>query len=113
MIVDGDGENALRAVLPHDILIEVMLDIGRLFKLGGDFFLGLFPVFRNDVIAEIDAFVTDIDGRPRDQLAYFIAAFPAKGTPQMSIHLLLLGHASSCVTYPWRRLWLRPQTPRT
>ena len=80
VIIDGDGEHALRLVLPDDILIELLLDLGGLFE---------FDLFRRlvgghlfeHIAAEFDAFVTDEHAvRSRDEFFYFGAFLPAEGT---------------------------------
>ena len=85
-----------------------MFDFSRLFELRGNFFFGFFPILSDDVIAEVDTFITDIDRRPGDQLPNLITALATKRTPQVSVHLFLLSHVPSCVTYPWPRLRTHP-----
>jgi len=94
--VYGHGEDSFRAILTDHILIEVMFDFSRFLQLRGNLLLGLFPILRNDVIAEVYTFVADVDGWSGDELAYFISALPAKRASQVPINLFLFSHAASC-----------------
>jgi hypothetical protein len=49
----------------------------------------VFELFANDVIAQFDAFVTDEDGRTRNQLANFVLALAAKRTVKVFSVLVL------------------------
>ena len=75
VVVDGDGEDLLRAVLVDDVLIEVLLDDVRLVlledlvKLGGEvrlLFLGRVLFVELDVVGELlDAVLADAEARGR------------------------------------------------
>ena len=108
MVVDRDGENFLGPFLSDDVLVEVMLDVGGFLKFGRDFFLCFFPILRDDVVAQIDTFVADVHRRSGNQFADFVPAFPAERTTKVTIHLFLLGHASSRITCPWPRPYPTP-----
>src|SRR4029078_3057528 len=95
VIMDRHGENFFGPFLSDDILIEAMLDLGGFLEFGRNFFLCLFPVFGDDVVAQIDTFVANVDRGSGDEFADFGAALPAERTAKVSIHLFLLGHASS------------------
>lgn len=75
VVVDGDGEDLLRAVLVDDVLIEVLLDDVRLVlledlvELGGEvrlLFLGRVLFVELDVVGELlDAVLADAEARGR------------------------------------------------
>ena len=64
VVMNGHRKNFLRPLLSHDVLVQVVFDFHRLFELRRNLFFGLFPILGNDVVAEIHAFVADIDGGP-------------------------------------------------
>src|SRR2546427_12073092 len=99
MVVDGDRQDLFRPILPDDILIQVVLDFGRLAELRGDLLFRLFPVLRDDVVAEIHTLVADIDGGAGDQLADLVTAFPTERTPQGPGRLFLLLHVASIPSF--------------
>src|SRR5262249_45239612 len=78
VIVDGDGQDLLRAILADHVLIEDVLDLGGLGVASEVTALFLFPLLPDDVVAEVDALVTDVDGGAGDQLADVVLAFPAE-----------------------------------
>ena len=66
VVVDGDGEDLLRALLADDVVVEDRLDLGRLGDGGGaGVRLVLLDLLGDDVVAEADALVADVDGRAR------------------------------------------------
>src|SRR5262249_39364914 len=82
VIVNGDGEDLLGALLADDVLIEDVPDLGGL-REGSDLArLLLFPPLRDDVVTELDALVADVDGRPCDQLADIVLTLAAERTLQ-------------------------------
>jgi hypothetical protein len=68
VVVDRDGELLLRLLLADDVLVEELLDLARLRQLRLGLGLVEDPVLRDDVEADVDALVADVDRRPRDQL---------------------------------------------
>jgi hypothetical protein len=96
VVVYGNGEDSLGTILPHHVLIKVVFDFGRFLQLRRYFFLSLFPILRNDVVAEVDTFIANVDGGTGDELTHFVTAFPAKRASQVPINLFLLSHAASC-----------------
>ena len=69
VVIDGDGEDLLGVVLAHDVFVEALVDLlgregvgagcdvpsGAGHAVGGGF-------LRDDIAAQVDAFVADIDG---------------------------------------------------
>src|SRR6267142_662059 len=78
VVVNGDGEHLLGALLADDVLVENVLDLGGLGE-GADLpRLLLFPLLGDDVVAELDALVADVDGGARDVLAHVVLALAAE-----------------------------------
>jgi hypothetical protein len=88
--VDRDREEPLGPLLSHDVLVEDFLDLGR----GGDLGdrLGDLPllVLRQDLVAERNALVADVHGRPGDELPDGVLGLSAERTAQV----LVAGHLS-------------------
>src|SRR4029078_7152378 len=95
--MNGHGENFLGPFLSNDVLIQVGFDFHRLVELRGNIFFGFFPIFSDDVITEVDAFIADVDGGSGNQSADFVAALSTERATEMSINLIPLCHASSPV----------------
>src|SRR5262249_37749940 len=81
MVIDGDRERLLGAILPDHVLVELVENITRRRdlalrnpRLGG----GL--LFLDDLAAQVDTLVTDVDAtRPRNETLHLILALAAKG----------------------------------
>src|SRR5581483_4446955 len=85
VVVHRDREDLLRPLLPDHVLIEHLPDLGRLrHRRGGSEALLLVALLRDDVVAEVDALVADVDGRPGDQLADLVLALPAEGADEVA-----------------------------
>src|SRR5690606_2547147 len=68
VVVDGDRQLLLGVFLAHHVVVEVTVDLGGLGQLGeGDLFLGGELLF-DDLVAELDALVADVDARSGDEL---------------------------------------------
>src|SRR5262249_39614021 len=94
VIVDRDGQDLLRAILTDHVLIEDVLDLRGLGKAPELTALLLFPLLRDDVVAEIDALVADVNGGAGDQLADVVLALPAEGALERPAALTGARHAS-------------------
>ena len=70
VIVDSDGQLLLGPLLSDDVLIEELLDLFRLGKGAGAFQRTrlILAVLGDDVQADVDAFVADVDRGTGDQL---------------------------------------------
>src|SRR5439155_12100385 len=93
VVVDRDREDLLRALLPDDVLVQHRLDLGGLRQAPDLAALLLFPLLRDDVVAELDALVTDVDGGASDQLANVVLTLAAKRTFQRPVAFTSAGHA--------------------
>src|SRR5450432_1190196 len=82
MLIDGDGETFLGFVLADYILVKKKFDLARLWQrrpTGNG--LGLLIV-RDDLVADVDALVADVNRRAGNELLHFVLRFPAKRTTQ-------------------------------
>src|SRR5205823_8857114 len=85
VVVDGDREDLLRALLPDHVLVEDLLDLRGLRDRGrrGETLL-LVTLLGDDVVAEVDALVADVNRRSGDQLADLVLALPAEGAHEVA-----------------------------
>src|SRR5688572_12469070 len=82
--MDGDGEDLLRPLLADDVVVRDFFDLaglGDLGEAGG----GLFAVdlLGDDVVAEGDALIADIDRGPGDELLYFTLRLSTEGAGEV------------------------------
>src|SRR5712664_1769635 len=88
VVVDRDGEGLLRLLLPDHVLVQHVLDLGRRGNLGdrlGDLAL---LVLRQDLVAEGDAFIADVDRRAGNELPDRVLRLAAEGAAEV----LIVGH---------------------
>ena len=109
VIVHGDREDLLRALLADDVLVEDRLDLARLRdRRRAGVRLVLLDLFRDDVVAEADALVADVDRRPGDELLHFLLRLAAEGAAQVaalvivspSLHFVALKPNAHCPPDP-------------
>jgi hypothetical protein len=94
VIVNRNGKDFFGALLADDVLIEHAFDLDRLRYVGrgADVFV-VIAFLGNDVVAQIDALITNVNGRTGDQLANLILALSTEGTDKISRPVLtVLGH---------------------
>jgi len=96
MVVDGDGQNFLRTCLANDVLIKNFVDFDRLGQLVVPGVSGVLKLLANDVIAELDAFVTNKDRRARDCLS--CPASPVSSSSSRMMSLQSSTHSSQTKT---------------
>src|SRR4029079_12701801 len=73
-----DREPLLRLLLPDHILVEERLDLDGHGKAHPAFLVLRLLLLGDDVQADVDALVADVDGRPGDQLADVTLALVAE-----------------------------------
>ncbi len=88
VVVHRDGERFLGLLLPDHVLVQDVLDFLRRRDLRDRFrYLALF-ILRQDLVAERDALVADVDRRARNELPDRILGLSAEGAAQV----LVVGH---------------------
>ena len=88
MIVNGDGQRLLRLLLTDHVLVEDILDLLRRGDLGYRLSYLALLILRQNLVAESDAFVADVNGRSGNELPDGILRFAAEGATEV----FLLGH---------------------
>src|SRR5512136_546392 len=83
--------------LPDHILIQLRLDLHGFGNGQFSWNKPLLSLFRDDLVAEFNAFITDVDCRAGNELSHFVLTLPTKGAVQdgpiissVRLHLLLL-----------------------
>ena len=95
VVVDRHRQRALGLLLPDDVLLEDVVDLPRLGEVldverrrGGELLV-------DDLVAEIDALVADVDARAGDQLLDLPLALAAEGAEELLVGVRRSRHASS------------------
>src|SRR5690606_38445033 len=86
VVVHRDGQDLLGALLADDVLVENLLDGLRL----GDVLpavglLLLLDLLGDDVVAQPDALIADVDRRPRDELLHLLLRLAAEGAGEVGL----------------------------
>jgi hypothetical protein len=96
MIVHGYGKDLFGSLLADHVLIQDLLDLVGLrhIRARSENFL-VVALLCDDVVAEIDAFVADVNGRPRYQFSDFVLALSAKRANEVPGSFVTMpGHVS-------------------
>ena len=78
VVVDGHGERLLGDVLADHVVLQELEDLARLGQLVEAELGGLGELLLDDLVAQVDALVTDVDARAGDQLLDLLLALPAE-----------------------------------
>src|SRR3954447_8581196 len=79
VVVDGDRQRLLRVVLPDHIAVEELVDLFRLGQLV-ELDVGAFgQLLFDDLVAQVDALVADVDAGACDEFLDLLLALPAEG----------------------------------
>src|SRR6185436_17833681 len=78
VVVDRDRERPLGRLLADDVLLEEVVDLLGLRQLVELQVRGLGELFLDDLVAEVDALVADVDPGARDELLDLLLALPAE-----------------------------------
>jgi hypothetical protein len=90
VVVDGDRQDLLGALLPDDIVVEEVLDLDRSRQSDGGAVLLPLALLGDDVVAELDALVADVDGGAGDQLADLPLPLPTEGAREIAVMVAVL-----------------------
>ena len=93
MVVDRYRQRLLSNLLADHILIKELKDVAWLWKFTKAKFNGFTEFFLNDLITQVDAFITDIDARASDQLFDLLLALSAERTLEQISALANACHA--------------------
>jgi hypothetical protein len=99
VVVDGDGQLLLRAVLADHVLVQELLDLRRRGQRGADPAVLEPVVIRDDVVADFDALVADEDRWSRYEFADVVLVLVAERAPEDLGLAVFLDHAG------WLGLW--------
>ena len=117
VVVDGDGQRLLRVVLADHVAVEELVDLLRLGQRVERDVGGLGELLLDDLVAQVDALVADVDAGASDELLDLLLALAAEGALEqvatvtdachpMLLHVLrsrrILRSASD-----WRADWCR------
>src|SRR4051794_20304733 len=94
VVVDGDGEGAFGLFLGDDVLVEGRVDLGRARKVVEVERARGRQLLVDDLVAEIDAFVADVDARTGDQLLDLPLRLSAETAEKLLISLARTCHPS-------------------
>jgi hypothetical protein len=84
VVVHGDREDLLGPVLADDVLVEVGLDVLGLGHQGaGGVVVLALVLFGDDLVAQLDALVADVDRGTGDELAHFLLGLAAEGAAEL------------------------------
>ena len=85
VVVDRHRERLLGRLLPDHVLVEHVLDLLRRRDLGHRLRHLALLVLREDLVAERDALVADVDGRPGDELPDGVLRLAAERAAQVAV----------------------------
>src|SRR6266542_2385182 len=116
VVVDRDRKDLLGALLAHHVLVEELVDAlrrrhARCRELG--LLLRLLRLFLDDLAAELDALVADVDAAGTgDQAADLLLRLPAERAAVLDAAVPCIGHWLLCYTV-LRALWAGRPRPHT
>jgi hypothetical protein len=91
VVVDGDRESALGALLAYDVLVQYVVDLPRLREVLQLERGRCRQLLVDDLVAEIDALVADVDAGSGDQLLDLALGLAAEAAEE-----LLVGFGGTC-----------------
>ena len=80
MVVDGDRQHLLGAILANDVIVQNLFDFNGFRELVAGLFGAILELFADDVVAEFNALVADEHRGSRDEFADLVLAFAAERT---------------------------------
>src|SRR5829696_3448597 len=85
VVVDGDGERALGRLLADDVLLQDRVDLLRLRQVLDVERAGARELLVDDLVAEIDALVADVDAGAGDQLLHLALRLSAEAAEKLFV----------------------------
>src|ERR1041385_3290317 len=82
MLIDRNGEAFLGLILADDVFVEKRFDFVRLGKGRTRRYRLSLLIVADDLIADVDAFIADVDRRTSNEFLDFILRFTAERTSQ-------------------------------
>ena len=101
VVVDGDGERALRGLLADHVLVQQRVDLGRARKVVEVEVSGSGELLVDDLVAEVDAFVADVDPGAGDQLLDLTLALAAEAAEKLLVSFGCAGHDLLVPRFPF------------
>ena len=92
VVVDGDGERALRLFLRDDVVVEDAVDVARAREVVEVELRRRRQLFVDDLVAEIDALVADVDAGAGDQLLDLPLRLPAEAAEKLLVSFARARH---------------------
>jgi hypothetical protein len=83
VVVDGDGEDSFGVLLAYDVLVEDAVDLAGLRQIIVFENLGARELLVDDLVAQLDALVADIDAGAGYELPDLTLALPAERALQL------------------------------
>src|SRR6266540_4160506 len=98
VVVDGDRERPLRVFLADDVIVEDGVDVLRPRQVLEVELRGGGQLLVDDLVAEIDAFIADVDPRSSNQLFDLALRLPAEAAEKLLVSLACPSHPLSPCT---------------
>ena len=93
VVVDGDGEDLLGALLADDVVVEERADLTRVGQVVEAQLGGLGELLFDDLVAQVDALVADVHAWPGDQLADLLLRLATERALEQFAGVTEFGHA--------------------
>jgi hypothetical protein len=78
MLIDSDRELLLRFVLTDNVFVKECFDLPGLGKRGTRSYRLSLLVIADDLVADVDTLIADVDGRTSNELLHFVLRFTAE-----------------------------------
>ena len=101
VVVDRDGERALGGLLADHVLVQQRVDLGRARKVVEVEVRGSGELLVDDLVAEVDALVADVDPGAGDQLLDLPLALAAEAAEQLLVSFGCAGHDLLVPRFPF------------
>jgi len=100
VVVDGDGEGALRLLLRDDVVVQDAVDVARARQVVEIELRRSRELLVDDLVTEVDALVADVDAGTGDQLLDLPLALAAEAAEQLLVAVACPRH---CLFLPRNR----------